>query len=114
VGSAWIVVPQARMPGANVVIEEALHAPPALARSLITTDVGMAGVSGLLVSEPRTEMDCSPFGVTVQVQQETSSSAGSNVYTFTQMFPLEAPLLVTLITESPDIQVRGVADLKSV
>ena len=66
----------------------------------------MAGVSGLLVSEPRTEIDCSPFGVTLQVQQETSSSAGSNVYTLAQRFWLTppgavAPVLVIFITESP-------------
>jgi hypothetical protein len=42
----------------------------------------MAGVSGLLVSEPRTEMDWSAFGVTLHEQQAASSSAGSNVYTF--------------------------------
>src|SRR5271170_2419948 len=72
------VVPQPSMPGASVakVGFEALHV-PVVATALITTAVGIEGVNGLAISDVSTDNDCSPFGVTEQVQQEISSSAGS-------------------------------------
>jgi hypothetical protein len=68
------------MPGAKLpAVGEAASQPPLLvvARSLMMMDVGIAGVRGLLVKEPLTDMDWSPLGETVQVQHEIISSAGS-------------------------------------
>lgn len=76
----WRVVPQASRPCASVVVLPfGLQGPPTDAMILITTEVGMAAVRGLLISDFRTDNDCRPFGVTTQEQQEMSSSAGSNV-----------------------------------
>ena len=46
------------------VTTDALQAAPTVATALITMDVGMAGVSGLLMTECNIDKDCSPFGVT--------------------------------------------------
>jgi len=50
-----------------------------VATSLITIEVGIAGVSGLLIRSAWAESAFSPFGVTRQAQQAISSSAGSKV-----------------------------------
>jgi len=42
---------------------DGLHVGPTVATALITMDVGMAGVSGLLITECKTDKDWSPFGV---------------------------------------------------
>ena len=94
------VVPQATSPGTIGVATEALHVPE-LAKILITTDDGIAGVRGLLISDLITDKDCSALGVTEQVQQEIISSAGSNVYIFAQIVPPDAPELDRFTTESP-------------
>jgi hypothetical protein len=76
---ACSVVLQARAPGTNsfAVTVEALQVGPAVAIAWITRAVAMGGVSGLLSIDCRTEIDCKPLGVTMQVQHEISSSAGS-------------------------------------
>jgi len=50
-----------------------------VATNLITIEVGIAGVSGLLIRSAWAESAFSPFGVTRQAQQAISSSAGSKV-----------------------------------
>src|ERR1700736_5500106 len=109
-GRACSVVPQARIPRTKLVAvgAAALHVPAAgtEASSLITTDVGTPGVSVLLIKSLRTDSELRAFGVTGQEQQETISSAGSNVYTLTQILPagsapLRVPALVRLTYESP-------------
>src|SRR5271165_7501652 len=77
-----------------------------------TTDVGMAGVSGLLISDLTTDKDTKPFGVTLQVQQEISSSCGSNVYRLMHRFcdtpfATVAPELVKLTQESPMLRLAA-------
>lgn len=72
------------MPDAKVLAvgTEALQCPllsGALARSLITTDVGTPRVRALPIRSVRTEREPSPFGVIRQEQQEICSSFGSNV-----------------------------------
>src|SRR5277367_5625308 len=72
----------------------------------------MAGVRGLLISDLTTDKDTKPFGVTLQVQQEISSSWGSNVYRLMQRFddtPLTtvAPELVKLTKESPTFRLAA-------
>src|SRR5207302_5944870 len=63
-------------------------------------------VSVLLIKSLRADREFSPFGVTGQAQQEINSSAGSNVYTLTQMRPagskpFNVPAFVRLTYESP-------------
>jgi hypothetical protein len=96
----WSVVPQATRPGTGVVTTEALHV-PVLPKILITTDDGIAGVRGLLISDWITDKDCSALGVIEQLQQEIISSAGSNVYIFAQRVWEDAPELDRFTTESP-------------
>lgn len=74
---------------------------PVLPRSLITMDVGCAGVSVLLTKSLLADRDTRALGVTVQEQHEISCSSGENVYTLAQMLPPVAPELVILIIESP-------------
>jgi hypothetical protein len=86
VGLAWMVVPHAAKPVANVpgVAAELLQLvpvpfPPArVETSLTTTDVGRTAVAVLLIRLLMTEIEASPSGVTRQEQQDTSSSPGSN------------------------------------
>ena len=73
--------------------------PRAIGTSRQATGCGIG--PGVIGGETQTTKRSREFGVTLQVQQETSSSAGSNVYTFTQILPALAPLLVTFTTESP-------------
>ncbi len=47
--------------------------------SCTTMEVGIAGVSGLLVRSDTADKEFRPFGVTRQAQQAISSSAGSKV-----------------------------------
>src|ERR1700719_3366351 len=84
------VVPQASMPRSNTVggvpavaglqtvKAPVLSVPGRLAISLITMDVGTAGVRLLLIRSDLAERELSPFGVTRQAQQPISSSCGSN------------------------------------
>src|SRR5580704_1474428 len=90
------VLPQPSKPCTAVTGADALQA-PLVARALITTAVGMAGVRGLLINELITDNDTNPFGVTLQVQQEISSSCGSKVYRLMQIF-CDTPL-ATLLPE---------------
>jgi len=57
---------------------ELLQLPPtgAVATSLITIDVGVPRVSGLLIRSDLADYETKPFGVTGQEQQETTSSSG--------------------------------------
>src|SRR5271165_7479323 len=71
------VVPQASKPCANEVAVAALQVVSLVAITLITTEVGIAGVKVLLINDFRTDKDCKALGVTEQVQQETISSCGS-------------------------------------
>src|SRR5579863_4455330 len=93
------------MPGARADATDpavaALQDPPLVASSFTTTDVGRAGVKVLLIRSRFTPRLTSAFGVTLQEQQDTSCSSGENAYTFTQMLPPVAPVLVMLITDSP-------------
>jgi len=75
------VAPQARSPGASWVGAgvAALQVAKAVATTLIVIDAGTAGVRGLLISDLVTDSDCNALGVMEQVQQEISSSDGSNV-----------------------------------
>ena len=66
-----------------------------MATILITIEVGIAGVSTLLIRSFLAESETKAFGVTRQEQQATSSSDGSNTYTLTQMLP--CPRLVVLL-----------------
>jgi len=89
-GKAWMVVPQAAMPGANKLLPvptvDALQAgAPVEASSFVTMDVGTPGVRVLLIRSLRAERETNPSGVTGQLQQEISCSSGEKVYTFTQM-----------------------------
>ncbi len=61
----------------------------------------MAGVSGLLTNDFSTDKEIKAFGVTVQVQHEINSSAGSKVYKLAQRVCPLAPLLVMFTSESP-------------
>jgi hypothetical protein len=75
----WVVVIHAASPGARVVIEEALQAPPlaVVASSLITIELGTSPVPVLLRILVFRENDSRASGVTVHVQQASSSSVGS-------------------------------------
>ena len=59
-----------------------------VARSFTVIAVGEAGVSVLLMRSCWAESEMRPLGVSLQEQHETSSSAGSKVYTFTQILPV--------------------------
>src|SRR5437763_12774464 len=97
-GPACTVVPQASRPGVSTLGVAALQPALALvATSLITMDVGTAGVSVLLIRSLLADSDFRPFGVTVQVQHEINCSSGLNVYTLVQMLPPLAPVLVRLL-----------------
>ena len=72
----WVVVIHAASPGVRLVTEEALQV-PVDDTSLTTTEVCSPGVKGLLMRSFFTDIDTSAFGVTVQVQHASSSSAGS-------------------------------------
>src|ERR1700682_247503 len=104
------VVAQARIPLTRFEAfgEAALQTPPAgkLASSLTVMDVGTPGVSVLLIKSLRADRELSPSGVTGQAQHEINSSAGSNVYTLTQIRPagskpFNVPAFVRLTYESP-------------
>jgi len=119
---AWTVVPHASMPEASAPGDaaELAQLPPtgADARSLMTMDVGTAGVSVLLMRSALADSDTSPLGVTGHEQQEMSCSSGENVYTFTHRAPVvdalvpdakpapRAPELVILTTESAVVTLR--------
>jgi hypothetical protein len=83
-GVAWMVVPQAAMPGANValvtVAAELLQLPASgsVVTSAITNASGTAGVSVLLARSLFAERETRPFGVTGQEQQDTICSSGVN------------------------------------
>jgi hypothetical protein len=87
-----MVLAQAAIPGAKKLpalpAVDALQTGPADPTSLITMDVGTAGVRVLLIKSLRAERETSAFGVTGQLQQEIICSSGENVYTFTHMLPL--------------------------
>ena len=120
-GKAWIVVPHAASPGtigAAVPAVDALQdaaVVPSVDSSLTTIDVGTPGVRVLLIRSFRADSETNASGVTRQLQQEISSSLGSNVYTFTHRFPFWvgkatvelAPVLVMLITESPTARLEA-------
>src|SRR5450631_3929197 len=89
----------------------------AVARSLITSALGMAGVRVLLARSLLADNETRPFGVTGQEQQETICSSGVKAYTFAQMAPVVAaglalfcdarpapsvPALVISTNESPE------------
>src|ERR1700685_1453917 len=88
-------------------------APAKVATSFTVTDVGTTPVRVLEVRSALTPRLTVWSGVTRQEQHETSSSAVSNVYTFTQILPTAlpnpgpsklaplAPVLVMLIIDSP-------------
>src|SRR2546423_505872 len=81
-GSLWRVVPQAARPALNVVAEAALQEPlPLDASNFTTMELGFTPVSVLLIRSFRADRDTSPFGVTLQLQQEISCSSGLKVYT---------------------------------
>jgi hypothetical protein len=83
-----MVVAQAAKPGVIVLAVpavDALQAPPVVARSFMTTDVGTPGVRVLLIRSLRAESETSPLEVTGQLQQEINCSSGEKVYTFTHM-----------------------------
>ena len=94
------MVPQASKPVARLVIAAALQVPE-LDTTLITTAVGMAGVSGLLTNDFKTDKETNALGVITQVQHEINSSAGSKVYKLAQILAPVAPLLVMFTIESP-------------
>ena len=86
---------------ARLVGLQTVKAPPVavagtVATSLITIEVGIAGVSTLLIRSFLADSDTKAFGVTRQAQQETSSSDGSNVKTLTQMLPAPRPVVLLL------------------
>ena len=131
-GAAWTVVPKANMPLASGNVAEPANAallvqlPPAklapapVLTSFTTTELGRTPVRVLLIRSLFTESEANPFGVIRQEQQETNCSSGENAYTFTQMLPTAppnpgpfndaplAPVLVRLITESPDVDRKSV------
>src|ERR1022692_3820253 len=77
-----------------------------LARSLMTIEFGIAGVSVLRIKSFLAERETSAFGVTLQEQQATMVSFGSNTYTFVQILPPASvlpsvPELLILTNESP-------------
>lgn len=77
------VVPHATIPCTGVALAiapaEFAQLPPtgAVATSLITIDVGVPRVSGLLIKSRCADSETKPFGVTGQEQQETISSSGA-------------------------------------
>ena len=105
-------MPEVPAPGEAAELEQ-LPPTGTLAYSLITIDVGTAGVSVLLIKSLLADSETSPFGVTGQEQHEIICSSGEKAYTFAQMAPVVlalvpaakpaplAPLFVMLITESP-------------
>lgn len=105
------VVAQARIPLTAVAAmgDAGLQVLPGSGRletSFTVMDVGTPGVSVLLIKSFRADRELSPFGVTGQAQHEISSSAGSNVYTLTQILPagsapFNVPAFVKLTYESP-------------
>ena len=101
------VVPQASKPDATELAVAALQIGSFVANTLITTDVGIAGVKVLLINDLRTDKDCKALGVIEHVQHETISSCGSNVYTLAHRFEdwpftsTVAPELVKSTYESP-------------
>src|ERR1039458_8246809 len=80
---AWSVVPHAAIPDTIVGVPasraELLQLPPtgAVASNLITMEVGLPRVSGLMIRSLLADKDTKPLGVTGQEQQETTSSLGS-------------------------------------
>ena len=87
-----MVVPHAAIPVASGpgAAADPAQLPPtgALASSLITIDVGTAGVSVLLIRSCCADSDRKPFGVTGQEQQAIICSSGENAYTFAQIDPV--------------------------
>jgi len=120
-----MVLAQAAIPGASglsmLPAVDALQTDPDVPSSLITMDVGTAGVRVLLIKSLRAERETRAFGVTGQEQHDIICSSGENAYTFTHMFPVvtgaaflgatplskmmisagPAPVFVMLTTESP-------------
>ena len=70
--SAWLL-------GLQTVKAPPVAVPGCMESNLITIDVGIAGVSTLLIRSFFADSDTKAFGVTRHAQQETISSAGSNV-----------------------------------
>ena len=121
-GNAWIVVPQASMPGASetgiTAAAELLQLPPTgtVATNVITRAVGIAGVSVLPARSFFADSDTRPFGVTGQEQHDTICSSGVNAYTFAHKAPVvladvpdarpapPAPELEMFTTESPTLR----------
>jgi hypothetical protein len=67
------VVPQASKPAVpGWKSADALQAAgPVLDKALITTDVGMAGVRGLLINDLTTDNDTNPLGVTLRCSRKS-------------------------------------------
>lgn len=130
-GAIWIVVPNANRPGANgnaadpavaalfVQLMPVYVGPAPVLTNFTTTEFGFTPVSVLLITSSFTDKETNPLGVIRQEQQEINCSSGENPYTFTHMFPIAAakpgpvseaplaPLLVKLITESPEVKLAA-------
>src|SRR5574338_943163 len=86
------VDPQASIPAVSApgAAAEFVQLPPTgtLASNLMTIEVGIAGVSGLLIRSDCAESDTRPFGVTGQEQHAIICSSGENAYTLAQIAPV--------------------------
>ena len=92
---------------------------PVVATTLITTDVGMAGVNGLAIKLWRTERDYEP------VRRHSASAARDQFLLWVERIQVQAQVLADSIGDGgsrvgevneriSDVQVSGVPDLESV